>query len=131
MRWPNLSLSVPDAPPAPIHALRSLAVFAEAPSDEHTRIGAALGFDVVPSPAQYSDIFLFQLYPYGSVYLGPEGMMGGVARERIAGFWHAVGLTPPPEPETSGDRRRLPTLTRCLFIGTTNWGPVDHLVASR
>ena len=49
MRWPNLSLSVPDAPPAPIHALRSLAVFAEAPSDEHTRIGAALGFDVVPS----------------------------------------------------------------------------------
>ena len=99
MRWPNLSLSVPDAPPAPIHALRSLAVFAEAPSDEHTRIAAALGFDVVPSPAQYSDIFLFQLYPYGSVYLGPEGMMGGVARERIAGFWHAVGLTPPPEPD--------------------------------
>ena len=25
--------------------------------------------------------------------------MGGLARERIAGFWNAVGLTPPPEPD--------------------------------
>jgi len=90
---------VPDAPPAPIDAIRGLAVLAESPGAEHAGIGAALGLESVPTPAQYSDLFLFQLYPYASVYLGPEGMMGGVARERIAGFWHAVGLTPPPEPD--------------------------------
>jgi TorA maturation chaperone TorD len=85
--------------PTPIHALRGLAVFAESPSDEHTDIAHALGLTAVPTPAEYSDLFLFQLYPYASVYLGPEGMMGGLARERIAGFWNAVGLTPPPEPD--------------------------------
>lgn len=90
---------MPDAPPAPIDALRGLAVLAESPGTEHAGIGAALGLESVPTPAEYSDLFLFQLYPYASVYLGPEGMMGGVARERIAGFWHAVGLTPPAEPD--------------------------------
>ena len=90
---------MPEAPAAPVHALRGLAVFAEPPGDEHAGIGAALGLEAVPTPADYSDLFLFQLYPYASVYLGPEGMMGGVARERIAGFWRAVGLTPPPEPD--------------------------------
>lgn len=90
---------MPDAPPAPIDAVRGLAVLAESPSTEHVGIGAALGLESVPTPAEYSDLFLFQLYPYASIYLGPEGMMGGVARERIAGFWHAVGLTPPAEPD--------------------------------
>ena len=90
---------MPEASLTPIHALRGLAVFAESPSDEHTDVADALGLTAVPTPAEYSDLFLFQLYPYASVYLGPEGMMGGLARERIAGFWNAVGLTPPPEPD--------------------------------
>lgn len=90
---------MPDAPPAPIHALRGLAVLAEPPTDEHGPIAEALGLPAAPTPAEYSDLFLFQLYPYASVYLGPEGMLGGIARDRIAGFWRAVGLTPPAEPD--------------------------------
>jgi hypothetical protein len=42
---------------------------------------------------------VLQLPPYASIYLGPEGMLGGEARDRIAGFWRAVGRTPPTEPD--------------------------------
>ena len=47
----------------------------------------------------YMDLFGFQLYPYASVYLGSEGMLGGEARDRIAGFWRAIGEPPPSEPD--------------------------------
>ena len=77
---------MPKAPPAPVQAVRGLAVLAESPGDEHAAIARALGLESVPSSAEYSDLFLFQLYPYASVYLGPEGMIGGTARDRIAGF---------------------------------------------
>ena len=40
-----------------------------------------------------------QLYPYASVYLGAEGKLGGEARDRIAGFWRALRMEPPPEPD--------------------------------
>ena len=53
----------------------------------------------LPGGPQLSELFLFQLYPYASVYLGAEGMMGGEARDRIAGFWRALGLDPPTEPD--------------------------------
>jgi hypothetical protein len=79
--------------------LRGLAVFAEAPGPEHPAIADALGLPGVPDAAGYSDVFLFQLYPYASVHLGPEGMMGGEARDRVAGFWRALGITPPAEPD--------------------------------
>jgi hypothetical protein len=52
-----------------------------------------------PTPEDYTDLFAFQLYPYASVYLGAEGMLGGEARDRIAGFWRALGGTPPHEPD--------------------------------
>ena len=87
------------APPAPVQAVRGRAVLAEAPGEEHAAVACALGLDSVPLSAEYSDLFLFQLYPYASVYLGAEGMIGGTARDRIAGFWHAVGLRPPKEPD--------------------------------
>jgi hypothetical protein len=53
----------------------------------------------VPDEADYTELFLFQLTPYASVYLGPEGMLGGEARDRIAGFWRALGQEPPAEPD--------------------------------
>jgi hypothetical protein len=49
--------------------------------------------------AEYTELFVFQLYPYASVYLGAEGMMGGEARDRIGGFWRALGESPPAEPD--------------------------------
>ena len=83
----------------PVELLRGLAVLAEPPSKEHEGIIAALGIQATPTSSEYSDVFMFQLYPYASVHLGQEGMMGGDARERVAGFWTAVGQTPPAEPD--------------------------------
>ena len=77
--------------------LRSLAALAEPPGRETPRIAELLELGTPPVPADYDDLFLFQLYPYASVYLGPEGMMGGEARDRIAGFWRILEQTPPPE----------------------------------
>ncbi|NIA01635.1 MAG: hypothetical protein GWO83_00645 [Bacteroidia bacterium] len=77
--------------------LRSLAALAEPPGRETPRIVDLLGLGTPPKPADYDDLFLFQLYPYASVYLGPEGMLGGEARDRIAGFWRVLEQTPPPE----------------------------------
>lgn len=79
--------------------LRALAVLAEPPTAAHERVALALGLPRAPGPDEYADLFLFQLYPYASVYTGPEGMMGGEARDRVAGFWRALGLTPPAEPD--------------------------------
>jgi hypothetical protein len=78
---------------------RALGVLAEPPEPSHPAVAAALGVGGAPSPGDYADTFLFGAYPYASVYLGPEGMLGGEARDRVAGFWRALNLTPPPEPD--------------------------------
>jgi len=78
---------------------RALACLAEAPEPETGRVADALGLGPLPSKSEYTETFLFQLYPYASVYLGAEGMMGGDARDRIAGFWRALEQTPPAEPD--------------------------------
>lgn len=77
--------------------LRSLAALAEPPGRETPRIADLLGLGTPPASTDYDDLFLFQLYPYASVYLGPEGMLGGEARDRIAGFWRVLEQAPPPE----------------------------------
>jgi hypothetical protein len=84
---------------APTELIRGLAVFAEPPGEEHELLSKLFDFPSCPSASEYSDVFLFQLYPYGSVHLGSEGMLGGEARDRIAGFWSAVGRVPPAEPD--------------------------------
>ena len=83
----------------PTELLRALAVLAEPPTDRHAAVARSLALGSVPQSSAYSDVFLFQLYPYASVHLGPEGMMGGEAAERVAGFWRAVGRVPPAEPD--------------------------------
>jgi len=82
--------------------LRCLGVLAEPPGAETERIAALLELPGVPQGWEYNAIFLEQLYPYASVYLDVSGMMGGEARDRIAGFWRALGETPPPEPDHLG-----------------------------
>lgn len=78
---------------------RALGTLAEPPSPQTPEIGALLELGEAPAEGEYERLFLFQLYPYGSVYLGPEGHLGGDARDRIAGFWRALELEPPPEPD--------------------------------
>jgi nitrate reductase delta subunit len=79
--------------------LRALAVLLEAPAPEHAAIAAALELPPAPSADEHTAVLVFQAYPYASVYLGPEGMLGGEARDRIAGFWRALDGEPPGEPD--------------------------------
>ena len=78
---------------------RALGSLIEAPVAEHRRVAEALGLPAVPEAAAHGAVVGFQRYPYASVYLGPEGMMGGEARDRVAGFVRALGIT--------GDRRGI------------------------
>lgn len=79
--------------------LRALGALCEPPSVEHNKLAAALGLPIPPRTDEYTNLFLFDLYPYASVYLGDDGKLGGEARDRIAGFWRALGFAPPPEPD--------------------------------
>jgi len=82
-----------------VEHFRALATLVEPPAPEHGHVARALGLAEPASATDYSDLFLFQVYPYASVYLGAEGMLGGASRDRIAGFWRALDLVPPREPD--------------------------------
>ena len=77
---------------------RALGTLIESPSAEHARAAAALGLPAVPVPAEHDRVVTRQRYPYASVYLGPEGMMGGEVLDRIGGFRRAL-RTPDREPD--------------------------------
>lgn len=77
--------------------IRALAVLAEEPRADHDHLPELLGLPPLPTAAEHTGVYVLQVYPYASVYLGEEGMMGGEARDRVSGFWRAVGQTPPPE----------------------------------
>jgi hypothetical protein len=79
--------------------VRALAVLAEPPSSGAERIADVLGLGRAPSRADWTGLFQLELPPYASVYLGDEGQLGGEARDRVAGFWRALGLVPPVEPD--------------------------------
>ena len=76
-----------------IDLLRALGAYCDEPS---AAVAAALELPL-PTASDHSELFTFQLYPYASVYVGAEGMLGGDAADRVAGFWRAVGLAPPAE----------------------------------
>jgi Nitrate reductase delta subunit len=78
---------------------RALGALSETPRPDLQPIADLLDLGRLPGRAAHGELFLFQLYPYASVYLGAEGMMGGEAGDRIAGFWRALGQTPPAEPD--------------------------------
>ncbi|HEU5160808.1 MAG TPA: molecular chaperone TorD family protein [Streptosporangiaceae bacterium] len=78
---------------------RALGALCEPPDRAHPRLAAALGLPGAADAESHTEAFVLQLVPYASVYLGPEGMLGGAARDRIAGFWRALRLTPPAEPD--------------------------------
>lgn len=78
---------------------RALGALAEPPEASHEAIAGALGLPGRPAPGEHVEVFLLGAFPYASVYLGADGMLGGEARDRVAGFWRALGLVPPPEPD--------------------------------
>ena len=78
---------------------RALGALSETPRPELQPIADLLELGPLPGRAAHGELFLFQLYPHAAVDLGAEGMMGGEAADRIAGFWRALGQTPPGEPD--------------------------------
>jgi hypothetical protein len=78
---------------------RALGALCEAPDPAHRAVAGSLDLTGWPGPQGESDLFTVQLLPYASIYLGHEGMLGGEAAGRIAGFWHAVGYDVPAEPD--------------------------------
>ncbi len=78
--------------------LRALGVLCEPHDPAHARVAATLGLPAA-RPEESTALFVFDLPPYASMYVGAEGMLGGAARDRVAGFWRALGLVPPPEPD--------------------------------
>lgn len=77
--------------------LRALGFLTEPPGEAHRRPARALGLGPLPEASEHTALFVFRLYPYASVYLGAEGKLGGEARDRVAGYWRALGMTPPVE----------------------------------
>lgn len=78
---------------------RALGAFAEPPTAQPAGLAELLGLGRTPTEAEHTELFVFQLNPCASVYLGAEGMLGGEARDRVAGFWRAIGQDPPVEPD--------------------------------
>jgi TorA maturation chaperone TorD len=78
---------------------RALGALCETPHPAHARLAAALGLTGGPDAADHTDLFVLQLVPYASAYLSPEGMLGGETADRVAGFWRALRLSPPGEPD--------------------------------
>jgi hypothetical protein len=77
--------------------LRALGAAADSPAALRS-VGPALGLDPV-SDADLTDAFVLNCPPYAAIYLGPMGAIGGEGADRVAGFWRAIGLTPPAEPD--------------------------------
>lgn len=78
---------------------RALGALLGAPCPETRSIGHLLELGQVPDEPTHNDLFLFQIYPYASAFLGADGRMGGEARDRVAGFWRALGTEPPDDPD--------------------------------
>lgn len=98
-RHAEVAVEAPAAGARPVELLRALAVLAEPPAPEHAAVAEALELGEPSDTTAHARLFLFELHPYASVHLGAEGMLGGDARHRIAGFWRAVGRPPPAEPD--------------------------------
>lgn len=83
----------------PVELFRALGALVEPPCAETRFIARLLDLGALPDEATHNELFLFQVYPYASVFLGEEGGLGGEARDRVAGFWRALDQTPPGEPD--------------------------------
>ncbi len=76
---------------------RALGVLCETPHPSHATLAAALDLGTPPPAAEHTQVFTLGTVPYAAVYLGQEGMLGGDAADRVAGFWRALGYVPPAE----------------------------------
>jgi nitrate reductase delta subunit len=115
--------------PARRDLLRALGAVADNPADADAA-ARTLGLPGLDR-CEHTEAFVLNCPPYASVYLGPEGAIGGDGTDRVAGFWRAIGLSPPAEPdhltallslyagldEAAADTRRAATAAALAWSG--------------
>ena len=79
--------------------MKALGELAEAPGPEQIRTARMLGLHGEPTRAEYTDLFVVQLYPYASVYLSANGQLGGEVQDHIGGFWRILRQPVPRDPD--------------------------------
>ena len=77
--------------------LRALGAVADSPAAARA-VAGPLGLDPA-GDAEHTEVFVLNCPPYASVYLGPDGALGGEGADRVAGFWRAIAVSPPAEPD--------------------------------
>lgn len=91
-------MTVPAGTVMPRHELlRAIGAVADSPDGAATAC-AVLGL-ADPGSVGHTEAFVLNCPPYAAVYLGDGGGLGGEAADRVAGFWRALGLVPPAEPD--------------------------------
>ena len=83
--------------PARWELLRALGAVADSPAAARA-VAPALGLPAL-TDADHTEAFVLNCPPYAAVYLGPDGALGGEGADRVAGFWRALEITPPTEPD--------------------------------
>jgi TorA maturation chaperone TorD len=86
------------SPDARADLWRALGIMAEAPGSEHPRLADLLGLPA-PLGTEWTEAFVVQLVPHASIYLSSDGMLGGEAADRVAGFWRALRIPVPADPD--------------------------------
>lgn len=89
-------MTITDRSTARWELIRALGALAEEPTDP---VAAALALDPPLDRADHTEVFAFGALPYASAYLGTDGMLGGEAGARVAGFWRALGYEAPETPD--------------------------------
>lgn len=81
--------------------LRGLGSVLLTPPPDSAGVLAALGLPA-QTAAEYTAAFVLGAPPHAAIHLGPEGKLGGDGQDRVAGFWRALGLAPPPDADHLG-----------------------------
>jgi hypothetical protein len=81
--------------------LRALGAIVGSPPPHCYPAAASLGLPA-PTAAEHTGVFVLSAPPHAAIHLGAEGKLGGEGLDRVAGFWRALGLTPPPDADHLG-----------------------------
>jgi len=81
--------------------LRALGSVPTSPPPHCEPVLTALGLPA-PTAAGHTGVFVLSAPPHAAIHLGAEGKLGGEGLDRVAGFWRAIGLTPPPDADQLG-----------------------------
>jgi hypothetical protein len=86
------------APPAGLpptgELIRALGAIALSPPPACDTLCDAAGLPRF-SGADHTAAFVLLAPPFAAIHLGPEGKLGGEGRDRVEGFWRAIGQRPP------------------------------------